>query len=126
MTPGRQEGMVTAGKPISYLASRSLVCVFTTKQQLISDNWLMGKMRQQNPDRATGTDGLQALTQGDDGQAGGRRARLVRRSLLGGGVLVALGAIGVGVVVASPGNTVSDATKASPQLSSAAVSGDTL
>ena len=99
----------------------------------------MGKLRQQNPDRATSTDGLHALTQDDDGQADGHRAlttrargirvprqRLVRRSLLGGGVLVALGAIGVGVVVASAGNTASDANEASARLGSATVGRSTL
>lgn len=99
----------------------------------------MGKMRQQTPDRAIRTDSLHALTQDDDGQADGRRAvttrargvrvprqRLVRRSLLGGGVLVALGAIGVGVGVGSGGNTNSDATIAAAKLGSAAVGRTTL
>jgi hypothetical protein len=96
-------------------------------------------MRQQTPDRVTSPDGLHALTQDDDGQADGRRAitarargirlprrRLVRRSLWGGGALVALGAIGVGVVVGSAGNTASDATIASAKLGSAAVGRSTL
>jgi hypothetical protein len=81
------------------------------------DNWLMGKMRQQAPDRATRPDGMRALTQDGHGLAGGHRAttsrargiqvlkqRWVRRSLLGAGVLVALGAIGVGALVPSGGN----------------------
>jgi hypothetical protein len=87
----------------------------------------------------TSTDGMHALTQDDDGRADGRRAtttrargirgsrqRLVRRSLLGGGALVALGAIGVGVVFASAGNPPSNVTIASAKLGSAAVGRGTL
>ena len=106
------------------------------------DNRLMGKMRQQTPDRATRidgmhaftppdratrTDGMPAPTQDGHGPADGRRAitsrargtqvlkqRWVRRSLLGAGVLVALGAIGVGALVASGGNARLDPSGQNP------------
>lgn len=91
------------------------------------NNRPMGKMREQTPDRATRPDGLHALTQDGHGQAGGRRAttsrahgtqvpkqRLIRRTLLGVGALVALGAIGVGVLVTSGGNAGLDPSGQNP------------